>query len=371
MIILVGCAQADKNAGMADVQKKQEQTLVEFEKANALLDNKQYEEAAKLYDKLVIDNPTDQLDMLIVYNSGIAHLMSQDCEAAEVRLRKVIRMSNKKLPELAGRTLMRLSEVYTCLGEDNKSIVNLIELSRGKYNLPPEVIMAEVPAKLAAAYARIGNQKIAEQYFRKAEKGLLYIQNNYQDMIQKRTILAKTLFLMGNISQLNTKKMNSSDYFATLRAMQKYLYKAVEFNEKGWSEQAADQIQSAYDNTWNLIDQITPKQDTDMAITQREAVQEKIQIAQDALVAIKYLYQERVPDPDEPDVVKQLMSKLADQESKIRNFLATNIVGTSLTPQALEAEGLKRAGRVLNPDPLLERQSLKKRIQKLKNKQKK
>jgi tetratricopeptide (TPR) repeat protein len=359
IIILAGCAQVDKTAGVAQVQEKQEKTLAEFEKANALLDNKQYEDAAKIYE------------MLIVYNAGISHLLNLDCETAEERFRKVIRMANQKLPELAGRTLLRLSEVYTCLGADNKSIVNLIELSRGKYNLPPETIMAEVPAKLAAAYARIGNQKVAEQYFRKAEKGLLYIQNNYQDVVQKREVLSKTLYLMGNISQINTKNMSSSDYFATLRAMQKYLYKAVEFNEKNWSVQAADQITTAYENTWNIINKITPKEGEDAAISQREATQEQIHVAQDALVAIKYLYQERVPDPDEPEVVKQLMNKLSTQESKIRNFLATNIVGTSLTPQALEAEGVKRAGRVLNPDPFLEKQSLKKRLQNIQNKKKK
>jgi hypothetical protein len=288
-------------------------------------------------------------------------MQNDDCEAAAERFRKVIRMTANKSPSIHARAQLRMSDVYTCMGEDSKAITSLIAVHRSSTALPIEIAKAEVPAKLAAAYARLGNNKQATAFFRLAEKGLLELQSSLRDPASRKDTLAKTLFLMGNIDQINAANMSADDYIATVRALQKYLYKAVELDSRAWSTQSLEQISRAYDGAWAYIDRVQLDASTgDAGQAQQKKKSEQVRVAQQALQAIKGLYMERVPDPQEPKVVADLMKKMKTHETRLRNYIATNIVGTALTPEALEAEGVKRAGRVLNPDPILEQKAQKK-----------
>jgi hypothetical protein len=121
------------------------------------------------------------------------------------------------------------------------------------------------------------------------------------------------------------------------------------------------QILTAYDGTWAYIDRVQMDVSTgDAGQAQQKKTNEQVRVAQQALQAIKTLYMARIPDPEEPAVVVDLLKKMKTHETRLRNYIATNIVGTALTPEALEAEGVKRAGRVLNPDPILEQKAQKK-----------
>lgn len=348
-----GAKKDDENVAFA----KQQKITQDFERANQMLDDGKSTEAAALYDRIVLENPTNPMQNMIIYNAGLAYLQGGNCPKAGDRFRQVIRLTNNKVPPLEGRALLGLSDIYTCLGQDTKAITTLVQISQGKYQLPEEVTAAEIPAKLAGAYARIGNVKEGERYYRIAEKGLSRLQSGLREN-QRREDLSRTLFMMGNISQLNTKTMKSGDYFATVRALQKYLYKSVEMNSKTWSPQAFEMIMQAYRQTWDYIDEIHPEKGEDEAITNRAQKKSQIELAQTAIQSLRYLYQERIPNPDEPVSVKQLMERLRSEETRLRNFIATNIVGTGLTREAVEAQALKRSGRVLNPDPILERESL-------------
>ena len=362
----MSCAQKSKKVDIGEVQSQQDEVVSEFEKANRLLDGNQPAEAAALYDALIVKYPGNQLDTVIIFNSGIAYLESKQCELAGERLRKVMRMTTRKFSAIRARATLKMSDVYTCLGEDNKAITNLIEIFLGKHDLPVEILKAEVPAKLAAAYARIGNNKEAEKYFKIAERGLQQVQLTYTGKKQKIEALAKTLFLMGNISQISVLTMSGDDYFATIRALQKYLYKSVELNDSTWSPQSSKQIIFAYENVWDYINRVRVSEESDPEIARRDMKIEQLRIAQTALTSILKLYDERIPDPNESALITELFKKMKTSEIKIRNFIATNIVGTDLTTQALEVEGLKRAGRVLNPDPILERKALKRKNKKSK-----
>lgn len=358
----LSCSQTKKKTEITDLQVEQDEVIAEFERANRFLDVNKSEEAALIYDSLLLKYPGNQLDVVITYNAGIAYLNVQECDKASERFRKVIRTTAQKKSAIRSRATLRMSDVYTCLGEDNKAITNLVELFIGKHDLPIEILKAEIPAKLAAAYARAGNNKEAEKYFKIAEKGLLQVQLNYSVGKQKIESLGRTLFLMGNISQISTLNMNSDDYFITVSALQKYLYKAVEMNDKEWSPQAAAQIKHAYENVWDYIKRVRESEQADPGIAAREMKSEQLRIAQSSLIAILKLYDERIPDPQAPLVVTELLQAMKHQEIQLRNFISTNIVGTDLTPEALSAEALKRAGQVLNPDPILERQAQKRKL---------
>lgn len=361
--VISGCSSAKKNeVGEEIAQQEQDKAMLEFEKANRLLDDAEFEKAAAAYDRLLVDHPASQLDLVILFNSGLAHLQSGDCMKASERFRKSIRISKEKYPNIAGRALLRMGDVHICLGEDTKAIANLLQIYQGKYSLSEEITYAEAPAKLAAVYARLGNRREAEKYFRAAERGLLRVIGQVTDPIKRNMTLARTLFLMGNIGQLNIQTMTAEDYLTTLRALQKYLYKSVEFDAGKPSKDSYEQIIMGYEQVWTFIDRVSAKPTKDTALAIRSVKTEKLRISQLTLQNIRELYNERIPDPNESAIIKELMNRVGTQEVKFRNYIAKNIIGTSLTPEALAAEGVKRSGRVYNPDPILEQKAVKRKM---------
>ncbi len=360
VIFLSGCGLFEKNKGGSSGALSQSQTLKEFERGNQLLDQNQFTEAAEVFDRLIVDQPTSQLDLLIIYNSGLAHLAAMNCDVAGERIRKAIRMAAQDAPSLRGRALLRMGDVYTCLGDDSKSITTLIEVMRGQFNLPVEVVKAEVPAKLAAAYARIGNIKDAEKFFRLAERGLIQVETSYRNPQEKTQAMGMTLFLMGNIAQINIQTMPIDEYFATVKSLQRYLYRAVELDAAPWSTQATDQIEQIYTNVWAYLDRVpvTPVEGGNEVMALREQHAERARVVQEGLKSISALYAERIPEPNERKGIKQLLQSLKKEETKMRNYLAVNTVGTELTAEAKEATAIKRPGQVLNPNPILEQQAM-------------
>lgn len=359
----IGCSLFSKEETQTKSQIQQNKIIKEFEAGNELLDQNRNEEAAVVFDRLIVDNPVNNLDLLITYNSGLAHLLTLNCEVAAERFRKVVRAAAKDAPAVRGRALLRMGDVYTCLGDDSKAVTTLFEILNGKFDLPFEIIRAEIPAKLASAYARMGNRKEADKYFRMAEKGLVQVETRYRNPQERIQALGMTLFLMGNISSLNVQTLSSDEYFSTVKTLQRYLYRAVELNATPWALQASDQIEQIYRNTWSYIERAEPRvtDEEKSTVYERDLKLEKNKIAQRALDSLKALFNERIPDKNEPQGVRHLIQKAKIEEAKIRNYLATNTVGTDLTEEAKSAASIKRPGRVENPNPVLENEALKKK----------
>jgi hypothetical protein len=240
---------------------------------------------------------------------------------------------------------VRLSDCLICLGDDKKAMVNLVEVYNNRKFLPEEVGEAEVPARLAAAYARDGNGKMAERYFKAAEVGLNKLRNSKNMPRDQREIMARTLFLMGNMQQLKPDTLTSADYFTTVASLQKYLFRAVEMNVDVWSPQAIEQIREAYDKTWHYLDAVKPSPTEDKGIAKRENKENKVTVAKTALAALRSLYKERVPSPDEPRTVQLLISDLRKQEAKIEGYMALHMSGSERTEEGERLESVKREGR--------------------------
>jgi tetratricopeptide (TPR) repeat protein len=349
-VLLTACSGAPKKSPEDLAKDEQRSTIDQFENANRLLDEKQYADAAKTFDSLRVAYPTSQLDYFIIFNAGIAYQSMGDCATAAERYRSVIRLTTK-VPRTQALARVRLSDTLICLGDDKKAMVNLIEVYKNRKHLTPEIGEAEVPARLAAAYARDGNGKMAEKYFKIAEMGLAQVRASKNMPKDQKDVMARTLFLMGNMVQLNPQTVTSEDYFNTVKSLQKYLYRAVEMNVPDWSAQASEQIVSAYDKTWHYLDQVeiqnAPLKEAaaDKVMADRATKAQKIAVAKTALASIKGLYNARVPSPEEPEVVKDLLANMRRQEAKIEGFLALNVIGNSRTGEAEKVESVKQEGR--------------------------
>ena len=227
------------------------QDLQAFQQGLEYMDKGAYKQAAKAFEALQVANPHSQVDILTLYNAGSAYEGLKNCKKAIEYFKKTVHhAATNKMSQIEAQALLRLSHAYECLGRDDKVIATL-ETLRGKKQLkfPREVIAAEIPARIGGAYTRLGDKGLGDEFFKEAERGLQLLRDEKKDVYQQRDLLAKALFLMGqiHINQLPVK------YLRSLNRQQVYLLKSVELESQKWSTVSMVQLINIYDHLWNSI----------------------------------------------------------------------------------------------------------------------
>lgn len=303
-----------------------------FDKGLKALEKENYVEAAAIFDKILVAKPGSEADLVITYNSGAAHEGQGHCAKAAERYREVVRASAGKFKHLEGTSLYRLSLMYECLGQDPKTITALLDAKKRGKELPFETLQAEIPARLAAAYARIGNKQKAVEYFAEASEGLKKIVNRTQNHKQKE-LVARTLFLMGQLnSGQRSASVSPSSFMQSVSMQQPYLLQAVEMDHPVWSKKASDDLKLAYDIIWRFNIE-NPDQRRELYTRGLQSVQELRKI--------------RLPNSNAE--VNAIFAHLDATEGKLQTELAKVAEYNRLTPDAEGREGLKRQGKLVDP----------------------
>lgn len=294
-----------------------------------------YSGAAAIFDRMLMQKPASEFDLIVVYNAGVAHESMGECKRATEYYRKAITGAvAMKLPRVEAESFYRLSLAYECLGDDQKTIVSLLDTKKRARNLTPGIGDAELPARLAAAYSRIGQRDKALQYFREAGDGLktALTQAGTTSRIQQQ-FAAKTLYAMGSLTQMQ-KGLNgdAKSFLRALSIQQPYLLQSAELNVPPESRQAADELIFAYENLMKMrpADPVGARQ--------------FLQIALQDIAEIK-----KIRLPNKGPLVDEIYDKIDAQESRIRQQLVSVSDTTPLTQEALSREGLKRQGRAVSP----------------------
>lgn len=354
VLIVSGCSfgqrKSDPQMDQIEAQLNTEPVRM-FESANQAIDEGQFSQAIPILEDLLVRYPSHQLYLVSLYNLGVAYLGDVKCEQAKIRFKEVVRRSEKGSPTMKANGMLRLSDAYSCLGEDDKSVLNLISLWKIRSLLDPDLAAAELPAKLATAYARMGNKKQSAEYFKIAEKGLIRIQADAGRVNDQKINLARTLHNMGDMSQIDSNKMSANDYLITLMTAQKYLYQAVELDVRPWSDEAAKQINTAYDRVWDYMDSVSI---AGLPPQAKEVKQMQTQIAADGVMAVRQLFKYRTPDPNESSRIKSLVAQMTKQERQFQYFISQNNVGNPLTQEAVLINSIRPGVKVQNPNPYLE-----------------
>jgi tetratricopeptide (TPR) repeat protein len=257
-----------------------------------------------------------------------------DCARAAQRFREVVRSSAGKYKHVEAQAFYHLSFMYECLGQDNKSIAALLDARKRGSDLSFSVAHAEIPARLAAAYARIGNRAKALEYFALADKGLKKIVAAEEGHRQHQ-ILAQSLFYMGQLNPAQRRaEGNPTAFLQALSLQQPYLLQSVEMNSQPWSQRAAEDIESAYDNIFKF------KIENDGE--RREFYTRAIQVCNELI---------RIRSPKKDKAIDDIYARVDDTLSKLNSEMAKVAERNRLTPEAQKRGGLKRQGRLVDPGP--------------------
>ncbi|HAG90636.1 MAG TPA: hypothetical protein DCL41_02120, partial [Bdellovibrionales bacterium] len=196
---MVGCSSKPKSKGVLDGDP---QRMQDFNEAMQDLSYENYASASSRFESLLNEKPVSELDLVIMYNSAVALEGLGNCQLAADRYRSVARVAIKRFEKIAALAVYRLGFAYSCLGDANKSIVAFLDAKKKSSYLPPDVSTAELPARLAAAYASVGRQKEALFYFNQASEGLKRILATAKRQESDVALAAKTLYAMGKLGEV-------------------------------------------------------------------------------------------------------------------------------------------------------------------------
>lgn len=306
----------------------------EFQRGVRALQKEDFSVAADIFDRLLVAKPASEFDLSTVYNSGAAHEGMGRCEKAAERYREAVRASAGKFARLEAQALFRLSLMYECMGADAKTIAALLDARKRAKNLPPEIDRAELPARLAAAYSRVGNRTKAMEYFNQASEGIKGLMAAGTSARAQRELLAKTLYFMGQLNpSQRTGEMEAVAFLQSVSIQQPYLLQALELNATPWSRRAANDLETAYDRV--LLFQIRDPEARNRFLTR-------------ALQLVAELRRIRLPDAG--TLEDGVFSRVDQVERQIHNEMAAVAESTRLTPEAVSRQALRREGRPVDPE---------------------
>jgi tetratricopeptide (TPR) repeat protein len=334
-----------------------------YHEAVQLLDAKKNTEALAAFDQFVVQHPATEWTMVTVFNSGRAlEALGRWSEAAE-RFHRVIVTAQDLAPHLQIQALYHLIGCYEATGDDNQAVAALLELLAKTQvtHLPPAVERAELPARLAGAYARLGNQAAALKYYQIAKAGIIKVRATAGEKLPQW--LGQTLFLMGHVAPETIGEVNLDSVFRVLSQSQVFLLQAAELHQAPWSEKAKVELIRVYRALWTAIESpLETSAPGDELLEKRAQQERRWDLAALVFEKLQELAAYELPSEGEAVVGSEesraIFTFMQDLEKKINTVLLERPAGEGLTPESLARQARIR-GRVLDPDTTLEGQYLR------------
>jgi len=310
------------------------------------LSEEKFDEALEQFN-LVLKNQTTTPEIPYAYfYSGVALQELNRCPEAIDRFRKFFGMATKD--PLLPHAFYRLGLCYETLDDKGAAVAAFLDaLNRVKAHEP---LRAELQARLAGLYAQLGNEQEAQRLYELAEGELLALRRQHPPK-EVPSWLAKTLYNMGKMS---TKPIKAQDYEGSMRSYEKaqiWLLRLARLNDRKWSQPASVELVKIYNDAWKVIEEVPLYDETDKLLAMKDQQDRKIGMAVSLYNLYSKLKLERGYDfSNENENEKFVFDSLAPIEEKLELLLKSRPVEQSLTPAALEREGLKRRGKMIPVD---------------------
>lgn len=294
---------------------------------------------------LLRSHPTNSWYRAAQYQLGISLEGQEKYRDALFEYRQLGEQSSQ-VPELAALALFRSSFCWEALGEEFHVVASLRDAWRKRSHLPPEVSEAELPARLAGAYSRVGQSAEADRYFKLAEDGLVRIQARAGGQVPDW--LGRTLYSMGRLSLESLSWEEFGTMIKPIPRAQAYLARAVVLQQAPYSERARAEVEKIYQKILIVLTGSSKVNEMSNLSEQRE--QQELLWSHTAQIfeLVRQLRSHLVLAQKSPD---ELHAFLDDVEAKLAVILSERPVGEGLTPEA-KTRWLKRKWRTINPEPL-------------------
>ncbi len=349
VVSILGCSSKKKKLEIEQTYVEEISDTKLMNNIEMLIDKEKYAEAlseSRLYQQK--KSPSKYTQEVNYYMARASEGL-KDWDAALGGYRGVIR-NPITTDEVKNWALYRQSFVYEATNQDEKVVAALLDLKKRKGKVRDQVFLAEIPARLAAVYVRLGNRQMADKYYAEAEAGIKELQASNPSADNKKW-LPKTLFFMGNMS---VREFSDQDFESNIKPLEKaqsYLLRAITLNDEVWSKKASDELYKIYKDITLAISKVQMPENPDEEVAQKEMQSKKWQMATTATESLKRLRMawDAATDISVNDK-KSFLTFLDEQEQELNKILEETPVSSRLTPEAEKRQGLKRPGRLVNPE---------------------
>jgi tetratricopeptide (TPR) repeat protein len=274
-------------------------------------------------------------------------LEGQNQFAAAVKIYNgVIETAANRYPDIVGLASFYVSFCHQALDEGAKTFASLKDAEGYSRFLTQEMSMAEIPARLAAYYNRIGDQKKAQEYFQKAEKGvnLLYSHRDEKDKEAK----ARLYYLMGNYNTSHVDSGNFETSLGSLATMQVFSLRSIEVGHPTWSRLASEGLQKNYRDIWDSILTFHRNDLIDPLAADQDLRERQVAAIGNVLKNIELLRLYKTTARLN-EFSESLLTFLDSLERSGRKAMVTAGLKNPITSEAAEKQSLKRSGVVHSP----------------------
>lgn len=266
-------------------------------------------------------------------------------EAAQI-YRGTIEATRERQPEIAAQALYRISACYENIGDEARVLASLKDALNLKQYLSPEQVDAEIPARAAAAYSRMGLSKDAEEQLALADQGIqniIKINRSTMNQAELKLWSSEIYYKMGLFSTENLKPENLQAALDSFKMVQIFSLRSLELGVIPWSEKAKKALMLNYEDLWKVAQNLPTPEGLDFEAANRQKTERQIYFAGQLLALTNDLRSAQV-------VAKEVRSPLSAQffkglskfEDKIEKFLYTQGEFTKLTPEAMKRQQIKQ-----------------------------
>ncbi len=357
IILLSGCGSLHRSYEfLQDPSLRQinHQTPKLYAEATQALENEKFEEAKLLYEKFLVREPTTPYSQLAHFNLARSFFGLKMYADSVDQLRLVATQTSGHAPELQAQAFYQLSFSYEALGDRINALASLLDSYQRKQYFSREVATAEIPARIAGAFAALGNFEQARVYYTQAEDGVRLLKRE----IQNNKIpewLPRTLYYMGEVS---LRKMAFEDVASVLRPLAKaqvYLLEASEIGETGWSQKSSQELINTYARTLDVIAKSRLLKNEEDPISAARLAQEKQwELAQEFYRVLDEMKIYERPDlPNQNLLTRQIFASVAKTKEKVMKILNQAKIGQEVTDSS-KAHQHHLQGKVVKPNSILE-----------------
>lgn len=256
-LVLAACAiqsRNDKGPAKKSVAKvKKSKMQKSFEEINELYQNGYYPESIQKIKAFQKKYAVSKYEAELLFLQGKALFADGDIAGAEKSFRASQSMWSKSLLGQA-KSLYFLSQVYERQNLDAKAIASLLQLLKMPKVLDERFYQLDVPAKLAAAYAREGNIAEASRYHSRVDaylKKFIPLEENLEK--ESYGLVNLSLHSIGENSLVNNKARNFQEQVEAIRYSQEFLLRSIEMGGEPWAAKSLYRFQLAYRDLLNSV----------------------------------------------------------------------------------------------------------------------
>jgi len=310
-----------------------------FEQGVVALQKEQFSLAHERFEAFLRREPVSKLSLAAQFNLGLSLEGMGKCQQAQEIYRSVVRASNLH-PRLQASALYQMSFCLEAAGDDVRLVAALGDARRRRAYLEPGIGEAELPARLAAAHMRLGNQNEALKNYQQSQIGITRLRAQFVDQ-ELPEWLKRVYFMMGQVSRRPITIENFKSELVVWRPAQLNLLQAVEIGKEPWAQKSATLLLSRYRDFWGVIEKFEQESsvnEADEVLKDQERQARRLELLEPFLLTIKSLRSARLPEEASrsTSLLEELFALLQGYEDKAKVHFEEPILRSQLTPDAKE-----------------------------------